>query len=73
MPWRRNSDARRHTRRARSAKRQRMWRHVANAVLERTGDEGRAVRAANSVVKRAGQGRRKKSRHHRRTHRRESR
>lgn len=50
MPWSKN-DAKRHTRKAKSPKAKRQWSHVANATLEKTGDEGRAVRAANAVVK----------------------
>jgi len=46
MPWTSRS----------AAKRQ--WRAVANSVLARTHDEGRAVREANAVIKR----RRKKKR-----------
>ncbi len=53
MPWN-DKDAKRHTRKAKSPKRKRQWRKVANSVLERTGDEGRAVRAANAAVKKAG-------------------
>lgn len=59
MPWQ-ASDSTRHTKKAKSPKRKRQWRHVANAVLERTGSEGTAVRAANGVVKKAGK--RKKTR-----------
>lgn len=50
MPWK-PSDAQRHTHRAKSAKKKRQWAHVADSVLKRTGDEGRAVRAANSVIR----------------------
>jgi len=39
-----------HTKKAKTAKRKRQWRHVADSVLKKTGDEGRAVRAANAVV-----------------------
>jgi len=45
-------DAKRHTKRATTPKKQRQWRDVANSVLASTGDEGRAVREANAVVKR---------------------
>jgi uncharacterized protein YdaT len=58
MPWS-AKDAQRHTKKAKSAKKQRQWEHVANSMLERTGDEGAAVRAANSVVKK-GVGKRKR-------------
>ena len=50
MPWD-SSDARDHTKKAKSGKRARQWADVANSVLERTGDEGKAVRVANGVVK----------------------
>jgi len=52
MPWKK-SDARRHTKKAKSAKSQRQWSAVANSILERTGDEGRAIRGANSVAKKS--------------------
>jgi len=51
MPWT-AKDAPRHTKKAKSAVAKRQWEHVSNAVLERTGDEGRAVAAANAVVAR---------------------
>jgi len=40
----------RHTKKANDPKRQRMWAEVANSVLSDTGDEGRAIREANSTV-----------------------
>jgi hypothetical protein len=40
----------RHTKKADSAKRQRMWAEIANSVLTETGDEGRAIREANAAV-----------------------
>jgi len=49
MPWGVN-DATRHTHKADTSKRKRQWSAVANNILERTGDEGRAVRGANSAV-----------------------
>jgi hypothetical protein len=51
MPWV-STDAPSHTRRASTAKKRRQWAHTANSVLESTGDEGRAVQAANAAVKR---------------------
>ena len=51
MPWK-SSDAKRHTKKASSPKLKGLWQHVANQVLEATGNEGRAVREANAVVKR---------------------
>ena len=53
MPWT-SKDAKRHTKKAKTPKRKRQWAYVADAVLARTGNEGRAIRAANSVVKKAG-------------------
>ena len=42
MPWT-AEDAERHTKKADSPKRQRMWAEIANSVLADTGDEGRAI------------------------------
>lgn len=50
MSWK-PQDARRHTKKASTPKKQRQWKEVANSVLARTGDEGRAVREANGVIK----------------------
>lgn len=55
MPWS-ASDARRHTKKARGAKARAQWAEVANSVLARTGDEAKAVKAANSVIKRRSYG-----------------
>ena len=51
MPWTAD-DAERHTKKADSPKRQRMWAEIANSVLADTGDEGRAIREANAAVAR---------------------
>ena len=59
MPWN-SKDAKRHTKKAKSPKSKRQWAHVADSVLERTGDEGAAVRAANGVVKKSGKKRKSK-------------
>lgn len=53
MPWG-SGDAARHTKKARSAVARRQWSKVANSILERTGNEGRAVRGANAAVKKRG-------------------
>ena len=53
MPWTPN-DAERHTKKAKGSIAKRQWRDVANSALERTGDEGRAVREANAAVARRG-------------------
>jgi hypothetical protein len=47
-----SDDAVRHTKKADSPKRQRMWADIANSVLAETGDEGRAIREANAAVAR---------------------
>jgi uncharacterized protein YdaT len=49
MPWT-AKDAPAHNRHA-TGKRARQWADVANSVLGRTGDEGRAVREANAAIK----------------------
>lgn len=49
MPWD-AEDAARHTKKAKTPKSKRAFAHAANSVLERTGDEGRAVRAGNAAA-----------------------
>lgn len=49
MPWS-SKDATRHTKKATTPKSKRAFAHASNAVLERTGDEGRAVRAGNAAA-----------------------
>jgi hypothetical protein len=51
MPWTPN-DAERHTHKATTSMLKELWAKVANESLERTGDEGRAIREANAVVAR---------------------
>lgn len=53
MPWT-PRDARKKTKKANTPKKGRQWRDVANGVLTKTGDEGRAIREANAVVARQG-------------------
>ena len=50
MPWD-PSDAYRHTHKAKSPKAKRQWSHVSNSMLNKGYSEARAIRAANSVVK----------------------
>lgn len=50
MPWQKK-DAKTHTKKADTAKKQRQWSHVANSALKRGDSEGAAVRQANAVVK----------------------
>lgn len=49
MPWT-SGDAQSHTSKANTPKKQRAWSAVANSVLERTGNDAAAVRAANGVI-----------------------
>lgn len=58
MPWQ-ASDAHRHNRKADTPKKQEVWAKVANATLNRTGDDGQAIREANAAVDRIGKGKKK--------------
>ena len=51
MPWTSN-DAESHTHKAATSALKELWAKVANASLERTGDEGRAIREATAVIAR---------------------
>jgi hypothetical protein len=51
MPWI-PDDAERHTHKAITGRLKELWAKVANECLERTGDEGRAIREANAMVAR---------------------
>ena len=51
MPWT-ASDAERHTHKATTLELKELWAKVANEALERTSDEGRAIREANAVIAR---------------------
>lgn len=50
MPWQKK-DAKGHTKKADTPKKQRQWSKVANSALERGSSEGSAIRQANAVVK----------------------
>lgn len=50
MPWI-EKDSARHTKKAKSKGAKKQWSATADAVLKKTGDEGRAVRIANAAVK----------------------
>jgi len=50
MPWTMKS-ATKHTAKATTPAKKKQWSSTANAVLEKTGDEGKAVRIANAAVK----------------------
>jgi hypothetical protein len=56
MPWTSN-DAERHTHKATTTELNELWAKVANESLERSADEGRAIREANAVVARQAQSR----------------
>lgn len=49
MPWT-MADASRHTKKADTPKEKRQWAAVANSVLKKTKNKGRAIAAASSVV-----------------------
>jgi len=55
MPWT-PDDAKRHTYKATTWALKELWAKVANECLERTGDEGRAIREANVVIARQAEG-----------------
>jgi len=50
MPWS-DSDAPTHTKKATTTATKKQWSAVANSVLSKTNDEGKAVRIANAAVK----------------------
>jgi hypothetical protein len=53
MPWHSQSDVQRHNKSAGKSRRKgKVWRKVANRVLQQTGDEGRAIREANATADR---------------------
>jgi hypothetical protein len=54
MPWT-PQDAEKHTHKANTPELQHLWAKVANERLEKTQDEGRAIREANAVVAERGQ------------------
>lgn len=51
MPWT-PDDASGKTKKAKSPTAKRQWAHIADEVLAKTGDEARAIREANGVIKR---------------------
>jgi hypothetical protein len=55
MPWT-PEEAERHTHKAATRALKELWAKVANETLERTGDEGRAIREANAVIARQAEG-----------------
>lgn len=50
MPWN-PSDSKAKTKNANTPAKQKQWAEVANSELNTTGDEARAIRAANAVVR----------------------
>lgn len=61
MPWK-YTDAVSHTKKARSSAQKEEWSSVANSVLDKSGDDAKAIRIANYVIKKkhVGIGRKKK-------------
>jgi len=55
MPWT-PDEAERHTHKATTQTLRELWAKVANEALERTGNEGRAIREANAVIARQAEG-----------------
>jgi len=55
MPWLNDADSLPHNKQAKG-KLGEIWRKVANETLERSGDEGRAIREANAVIDRVQEG-----------------
>jgi uncharacterized protein YdaT len=53
MPWN-SKDAKQHTKAATTPGKKKEWAGVANAVLKKSGDEGKAIRIANAMVKKRG-------------------
>jgi hypothetical protein len=49
MPWK-SSDAKRHTKKADTPKKQKQWSDVADSALSRGASEGSAIRQANSFI-----------------------
>lgn len=50
MPWKAD-DASGHTKKAGSSKEKDIWSRIANKNLKKTGNEGRAIRIANAVIR----------------------
>ena len=51
MPWTPEDGPARHTKKATTPATRKQWSDTANSVLEKTGDEGQAIRIANAAVK----------------------
>ena len=51
MPWSPSDGPARHTKKATTPAKRKQWSDIANKVLDESGDEGKAVRIANSQVK----------------------
>lgn len=52
MPWS-GDDATKHNKSVRTSADKRLWNAVANRILKQSGDEGKAIRIANSQVHRS--------------------
>jgi len=53
MPWT-SKDATKHTKAAKSPGAKKQWAKTADAVLAKSGDEGKAIRIANAAVNKRG-------------------
>jgi hypothetical protein len=52
MPWQ-PTDASKKTHKANTPRLRRMWSHIANGVLAKTGNDAKAIQEANGVIARA--------------------
>lgn len=53
MPWK-ASDAVKHTKKADTPEKQKLWAKTATSILKETGDEAKAIRIANASVSKKG-------------------
>ena len=53
MPWSPSDGPARHTKKATTPAKRKQWSDIANKVLDESGDEGKAVRIANSKARAA--------------------
>jgi uncharacterized protein YdaT len=51
MPWSPSDGPSRHTKKANTPAKRKQWSDIANNVLKKSGDEGKAVRIANAQVR----------------------
>jgi len=51
MPWLPSDGPKRHTKKANTPAKRKQWSSTANSVLEKTGDDAKAIKIANAAVK----------------------